>query len=91
MKKFNFGKFTLFTVSTYIFFISIIEYLATANKISIPHFYILDFINSIFLLIGGFIVGIIYLRMAGVGYKILGVFFILNNIVMLRLLLEALV
>ena len=81
----------LYALSVYFVIISVIEYLTTFGIIEIPYISFSVWFNGIFLLIGGFILGIIFLKRRGVWNKIVGWIFILNNIIMFRFLLDALV
>jgi|GEM_PF-1796710 len=87
----NMPKIVLYIISAYLFSLYVLEYLSTSKVINLPYNNFLNWINGIFLLAGGFVIGIIYLRMKGAWNKIFGWFFILNNIVMFRFLLNALV
>jgi hypothetical protein len=84
-------KITLYILATYLLVISIIECLATARLIAIPKSEFLFWFNGIYLLIGGFTLGIIFIKSGGTWNKIIGWFFILDNIIMIKLFFEALV
>lgn len=90
MNKKKWKRIILYVFAIYLALISILEVLATLRIIKVPYSDFLYWFNGIILLAGGFIIGIIFLRMKGTWNKIIGWFFILDNIIMLRLLFEAL-